>query len=79
MWCGDDKYDSIAAASIIAKTFRDDLMIKYSKEYPEYNFDMHKGYPTKHHINALEKYGPSPIHRFSYGPVRKIVKSENDN
>jgi len=68
---GDAKSISIAAASILAKVTRDHIMLEYDKQYPEYGFKKHKGYPTKEHINALEKYGPTEIHRFSYAPVRK--------
>lgn len=63
---GDAKSASIGAASIIAKVTRDRLMLKYHKLYPEYGFDTHKGYGTKAHIEALQKYGPCPIHRRSF-------------
>ncbi len=63
---GDSKSISIAAASIIAKVFRDSLMRAYHKEYPKYGFDKHKGYGTKMHIKALKIHGPSPIHRKSF-------------
>lgn len=67
---GDTKSVSIAAASIIAKVVRDDLMDEYDRQYPQYGFAQHKGYPTKAHLAALEQYGVLPIHRRSYGPVR---------
>lgn len=70
---GDDLVFSIAAASIIAKVTRDRLMEKIHEQYPQYGFDKHKGYGTKIHLESLKKYGPCPIHRFSFGPV-KIIK-----
>jgi len=63
---GDGKNISIAAASIIAKVRRDELMVKYAKIYPEYGFEKHKGYGTAQHIEALKKYGPCPIHRKTF-------------
>lgn len=63
---GDSKSISIAAASIIAKVYRDQLMIDYDKIYPEYGFSKHKGYGTAEHYEALHQYGPSPIHRRSF-------------
>lgn len=70
---GDGKSVSIAAASIMAKVTRDRIMFSLHKKWPEYGFDRHKGYPTKEHIKALEKYGPSPIHRQSFAPVRRVL------
>ncbi|MDH4226297.1 MAG: ribonuclease HII [Deltaproteobacteria bacterium] len=64
---GDALSVSIAAASIIAKTARDSIMLAYDGLYPEYNFASHKGYPTREHVDALLKFGPSPIHRRSFG------------
>ena len=69
---GDAKSASIAAASIIAKVNRDRLMDEYDKEYPAYGFAHHKGYGTAEHIAALRKYGPCPIHRHSFEPVRSM-------
>ena len=69
---GDSKSLSIAAASIIAKVSRDHLMLDYSKKYPEYGFERHKGYGTKFHMDALLKYGPCPIHRMGFAPVAKL-------
>lgn len=63
---GDSKSESIAAASIIAKVTRDRMLIKYDNEYPEYGFAKHKGYGTKAHIDAIKKYGITPIHRPSF-------------
>lgn len=63
---GDAKSYNIAAASILAKVYRDRLMLEYDKVYPEYGFAAHKGYGTKNHINALKKYGKCAIHRESF-------------
>lgn len=63
---GDGKYMSIAAASILAKTYRDDYMNDINKEYPMYGWDQNKGYPTKKHREAIKKYGISPYHRKSF-------------
>jgi ribonuclease HII len=63
---GDGKFQSIAAASILAKTFRDDLMIKLNEEYPEYNWKKNMGYPTIEHRQAIENYGPTKYHRKSF-------------
>ncbi|MBQ2776962.1 MAG: ribonuclease HII [Peptococcaceae bacterium] len=68
---GDSKSISIAAASIIAKVYRDRLMKIYDKAYPGYGFAENKGYPTEEHIKAIEKLGPSPVHRMSFAPLRK--------
>jgi len=66
---GDDTVDSIKAASIVAKVTRDNLMIRYSKIFPEYGLDKHKGYGTAMHMEALRKYKATPIHRRSFKPV----------
>ncbi len=66
---GDSKVLSIAAASIIAKFYRDELMMQYHEIYPEYGFDKHKGYPTKAHYDAIRKFGACPIHRMSFKGV----------
>lgn len=63
---GDAKYLSIAAASILAKTYRDDYMDSLAKEYPQYDWTSNKGYPTKKHREALRLYGITPYHRKSY-------------
>ena len=72
---GDAKSYSIAAASILAKVTRDRGCIELDKEYPEYNIAKHKGYPTKEHMDAVRKYGPSPIHRKSF--LKFLDKDEN--
>ena len=69
---GDAKSESIAAASIIAKVTRDRMLIEYDKKYPDYGFAKHKGYGTKMHIEAIAKYGLTPIHRPSF--CTKFVK-----
>jgi len=63
---GDNKVFSIALASIIAKEYRDSLMIKYAKKYPKYGFEINKGYGTRKHIEAIKKYGKCNIHRKSF-------------
>ena len=63
---GDSLSASIAAASILAKVTRDDLMVEYAEKYPQYAFEIHKGYGTKAHYEALRTYGPSPIHRMTF-------------
>ncbi len=63
---GDLQSYSIAAASILAKVYRDNLMCEYAKEYPQYGFEKHKGYGTMHHIQAIKDYGVTPIHRRSF-------------
>lgn len=69
---GDAKSESIAAASIIAKVTRDRMLIEFDKKYPEYGFAKHKGYGTKSHIEAIQKYGLTDIHRSSF--CKKFVK-----
>ena len=71
---GDSKSLSIACASIIAKVTRDRIMIKYHKKYPKYGFLRHKGYGTKLHFQRLMKHGPSPIHRFTFNPLKSLSK-----
>ena len=63
---GDSRSASIAAASILAKVTRDDILEEMAKQYPEYGFEIHKGYGTKAHYEALRTYGPSPIHRMTF-------------
>ena len=74
---GDAKAMPIAAASIIAKVTRDHMMEELGKKYPKYGFEVHKGYGTAKHMEALKKYGPiKGIHRFSYKPVAKVALGE---
>lgn len=70
---GDALCLSIAAASIIAKVTRDRLMLQLHEAYPAYGFAQHKGYGTPAHLAALREYGPSPIHRQSFAPVRELL------
>ena len=70
---GDAKSITIAAASVIAKVTRDRLLYEYDKKYPEYEFCKHKGYPTKKHIELLEKNGIIDGYRMTFGPVKKIL------
>ena len=73
---GDAKCPSIMAASIVAKVTRDRLMKEAALTYSEYGFEKHKGYGTKYHMQALEEYGPCPLHRRSFAPVRNALKQE---
>ena len=66
---GDALSASIAAASIVAKVTRDALMREYAQLYPSYSFERHKGYGTMAHLGALRRFGPTPLHRRSFGPV----------
>lgn len=63
---GDGRFANIAAASILAKTYRDDFMVKLHESYPAYSWDVNKGYPTKAHRAAIAEYGPSPYHRMTF-------------
>ncbi len=63
---GDGKYQSIAAASILAKTYRDDYMDRLAEEYPQYDWKQNKGYPTKKHRQAIHDFGASPYHRMTF-------------
>lgn len=74
---GDQISYNIAAASILAKVARDEYMIELDKKYPEYNFKKHKGYVTKEHLELLNKYGPSKVHRKSFKPVTQAKKVAN--
>lgn len=70
---GDARSQSIAAASILAKTTRDDILREMDREYPGYGFANHKGYGTPTHLEALSFLGPCPIHRMSYSPLKRIT------
>ena len=70
---GDGKVESIAAASILAKTVRDAKMRELHALYPQYGFDRHMGYPTALHLQALREHGASPVHRRSFSPVAQLV------
>lgn len=73
---GDSLSASIAAASILAKVKRDKIMKIFNGIYPDYGFDQNKGYPTKAHLKALERYGPCKLHRKTYGPVKKLFEEQ---
>ena len=70
---GDRTCASIMAASIVAKVYRDNLMLEYDRAYPGYGFADHKGYATRSHKAALRRLGPSPIHRMSWTPLRQLL------
>jgi ribonuclease HII len=70
---GDDKVIEISAASILAKTARDTLLLEMHARYPQYGFDQHKGYPTALHLARLREHGVTPEHRRSYAPVRELL------
>lgn len=63
---GDSRFGNIAAASILAKTHRDEAMVKLAEQYPQYHWDVNKGYPTRDHRAAIAEHGPSPLHRLSF-------------
>ncbi len=73
---GDDKIESISAASILAKTARDEALLKLHKKYPQYGFDQHKGYGTALHLERLREHGPCPVHRRSFAPVRELIERD---
>ena len=75
---GDRLCACIAAASILAKVNRDRYMCELHELYPVYDFNRHKGYPTRSHFEALEKYGPCPVHRRSFSPVKEMTASEEE-
>ena len=74
---GDSKSASIAAASIIAKVARDEYMDELDKDFPMYGFKKHKGYVTKYHLDAIDKYGICVHHRKSFAPVQRIIERDN--
>jgi len=69
---GDQISLSISAASVIAKVYRDRIMAAYHEQFPWYGFQQHKGYGTARHRSAIEKYGPSPIHRLTFRGVSRL-------
>lgn len=73
---GDARFMRIAAASVLAKTYRDELMLKLHQEYPMYNWNKNKGYPTEAHRNAIKEYGISPYHRKSFQLLPAQLKFE---
>jgi ribonuclease HII len=74
---GDSLSQSIAAASIIAKETRDQLMNTFHEKWPQYGFISHKGYGTKEHLQAIQKYGPCPIHRMTFAPLKTLFAKES--
>ena len=72
---GDRLSLSIAAASILAKVHRDRLMQDYQRRYPDYLFHIHKGYPTPDHLRLIQQFGPSPVHRRSFQPIKTLLQS----
>ena len=68
---GDERCHAIAAASIVAKVYRDNLMREWDRFYPEYGLAGHKGYQTPEHLAAIQRHGPTPMHRFSFESVRQ--------
>ena len=74
---GDSKVAAISAASILAKTARDELMLELHERYPHYGFAKHKGYPTAEHLAALREHGVSIVHRKSFRPVRELLSTKN--
>ncbi|MFT5691377.1 MAG: ribonuclease HII [Oceanicoccus sp.] len=74
---GDSRVQAISAASILAKVVRDNEMVEFDRVYPGYGFSLHKGYPTRVHLAALEQLGPSPIHRLTFKPVRIQILKRN--
>lgn len=75
---GDAKSQSIAAASILAKVTRDHLMDEYHRQWPQYGFDKHKGYATPQHLAALKAFGPCPIHRMNFEPIKSTYSKSVD-
>ncbi len=71
---GDARHQAISAASILAKVSRDRDIVAYGQEYPQYGFEKHKGYPTAVHLQALKDHGLTPLHRRSFGPVKRIIE-----
>ncbi len=75
---GDDRSLSIAAASVLAKVYRDELMVKLDTQFPGYGFARHKGYGTPQHREALARLGPSPLHRHTWTPVARLGTSDEE-
>ena len=77
MWKGDKVAACVSAASIVAKVTRDRIMVAHDDEYPEYSFAVHKGYCTGVHQNALDEYGPTPIHRWRFDNVVRAAARQS--
>lgn len=76
MWRGDQVSKSVGAASILAKNHRDQVMIEWDRQFPDYGFATHKGYGTAMHQRALERFGILPIHRRSFAPISKLLSAK---
>ena len=76
---GDRLSLSIAAASILAKVHRDRLMLDYHRRYPDYQFHLHKGYPTPEHLRLVQAFGPSPAHRRSFQPIKTLLQGHQED
>jgi len=76
---GDATEPAVSAASILAKVERDREMVALEARYPGYGFARHKGYPTKTHRDALATLGPSPVHRRSFGPIRRLISAKSED
>lgn len=74
---GDSKHACISAASILAKVARDEELYRLDSIFPDYGFALHKGYPTKLHIEKIQQHGVLPIHRKTFGPVKKILQAKS--
>lgn len=74
---GDSKCKSISCASIIAKVYRDEIMLELDKLYPQYNFSKNMGYGSKAHLEALKKFGATPIHRKHFSPVADVIEQKD--
>lgn len=70
---GDSKHAAIAAASVLAKVTRDRIMARFAEEFPEYGFEVHHGYASPDHLEAIRRFGPCPIHRRSFEPIKTMV------
>ncbi len=75
---GDRKCRVVAAGSIVAKVVRDTIMEKIDALYPQYHFALHKGYATRQHLDAIERYGPCPVHRMSFAPLTRLSQGSLD-
>lgn len=73
----DSKFSTVMAASIYAKVYRDNKMKEYHKQYPNYNWNENSGYGSKEHLEAIDKYGPSELHRFSYAPMKNMKSKDS--
>lgn len=76
MWRGDNVSETVGAASILAKNYRDEVMIQWGARYPEYGFAEHKGYGSAEHVAALERFGVLPLHRKSFAPIATLLKKD---